>query len=194
MDPIDARARGPSEPLRRMVDLLGQILGENIARHRGDELYEIVETLRTVAIEERGLDELQDRIADLSLNQLEGVLRSYTGYFHLANIAEQVEIARINREREWRATREKPRAESVAAAVESLVDEGWDADRLYELLTRLSVEPTLTAHPTEARRKTLLDIQQRIAKVLMIFQQRNPTDLELDRLRESLRREVEVMF
>lgn len=194
MEPSDDRAAGLTESLRGMVDVLGRLLGDNIARHRGEQLYETVEALRTVAIEGRELEALRRRVADLSIAQLEGVLRSYTAYFHLANIAEQVEIARINRERERRATPREPRAESVAAAVERLVDAGWDAGRFESLLGELLIEPTLTAHPTEARRRTLLDIQQRIARGLMHSQRGDPTDLEIDRLREDLGREVELML
>jgi phosphoenolpyruvate carboxylase len=194
MKPDDRRARGLTESLRSTVDRLGRLLGESIARHRGDDLYELVESLRSRAIETKGLKGLRAKVSELSLEELTGVLRSYTTYFRLANLAEQVEIARINREREQQATRHAPRDESIAAAAERLVDAGWEADDARDLLERLRIEPTFTAHPTEARRRTLLDIQQRIARTLTAHQREHAPRPSDERLQKRLRREVELMF
>ena len=155
-----------TEPLRRMVDLLGRLLGETIEHHAGGDVFEIVESLRTEAIERGPGAELRDEISALSLPEIIGVLHSFGAYFHLANTAEQVEITRINEEREHRATSDHPRTESVADAVEQLQQSGWSRRDFADLLAKLRIEPTLTAHPTEARRETLLDIQTRIARLL----------------------------
>ncbi len=194
MEPTDERARELTAQLRTMVDRLGRLLGENIARHRGPELYETVETLRAEAIRGKDLAKLHGHIGDLSLKQLEGVLRSYTAYFHLANVAEQVEIARINRERAVQATDRQPRPESIEEAVEHLAGEGWQTGDFDHLLQRLRIEPTFTAHPTEARRRTLLDIQRRIAGTLAESHRSESTEAERERLRAQLRRDVELMF
>ena len=194
MEPSEDPARGLTRSLRGMVDTLGRLLGESIVRHRGEAVYEIVESLREEAIASADLEGLRRHIADLSLDQLTGVLRSYASYFHLANIAEQVEIARINRERERRANLETPRPESVDQAVEHLVDAGWESEDFAGLLDELTIEPTFTAHPTEARRQTLLDIQHRIARAFFAVHREDLTDRERGQLREQLRGEVELML
>jgi phosphoenolpyruvate carboxylase len=103
-------------------------------------------------------------IAGLSLDQIRWLLRPYTAFFHLANLAEQKEITRINREREQRATAEAPRAESIAEAFFHLKRRGLTAEQVIAILHRLDIQPTLTAHPTEARRRSILVKQQRLAE------------------------------
>lgn len=155
-------------PLRRNVDLLGRRLGESIRAQYGDRVFESVEELRAVAKRADGAgDDLRELVAELSLSDLEGVLRSYSSYFHLANKAEQLEIIRINRERERDATSEHPRDESVAGAIQALRERGSTRKEVADLLDHLLIEPTLTAHPTEARRDTLLELQNRVAHDLL---------------------------
>ncbi|MFP4599178.1 MAG: phosphoenolpyruvate carboxylase [Persicimonas sp.] len=186
--------QGLSEPLRRQVDLLGRLLGDAIKKHRGEEVFEVVESLRGLAKSPDEGDTLLDRVGELSIEQLEGALRSYAAYFRLANNAEQLEIARINRERERRATRKTPRDESVAQAVATLVEAGLSGEDFGQLLSKLLIEPTLTAHPTEARRRTLLDIQRRIANRLLELGREDRTPPEVDRLTAALCAEVELMI
>ncbi len=90
-------------------------------------------------------------------------MRTLTAGFHLVNKAEQIEIVRINRERAMTATAEAPRRESVAGAIRHLRDAGLDAGQALALVARLDIQPTLTAHPTEARRRTILLHQQAAA-------------------------------
>src|SRR5690606_20104185 len=87
-------------------------------------------------------------------------------YFHLVNQAEQQEIVRVNRVRAGRVARGGTRPESIDEAVAKLKERGVDAATARELLARLEIEPTLTAHPTEARRRSILDKQRRIAAIL----------------------------
>ncbi|QDG53872.1 phosphoenolpyruvate carboxylase [Persicimonas caeni] len=183
-----------TEPLRRQVNLLGHMLGDSIKQHLGEEIFEAVESLRECAKADSDAARLLERVADLSLDELEGVLRSYAAYFRLVNNTEQLEIARINRERERRATREEPREESVAQAIEHLDELGWEKDKVADLLDNLLIEPTLTAHPTEARRRTLLDIQGRIAARLTELGREALTPVERDRAAEEVRSEIELML
>lgn len=188
-----------TEPLRRQVDLLGQMLGEAIKDYRGEEVFDVVESLRACAQQLAGDERtesttLLEQVSELPLDTLVGVLRGYTAYFHLANNAEQLEIARINRQREREATAEEPRAESVAQGIEQLREAGWSARDVKQLLSRLLIEPTLTAHPTEARRETLLDIQARIAEDLGEMGRADLTPTERDELCDAVRREVELIM
>ncbi|MGP1272941.1 MAG: phosphoenolpyruvate carboxylase [Phycisphaerales bacterium] len=116
---------------------------------------------------EAGVDRAADRIASETLDSLVGVVRFVTARFHLYNKAEQLNIAWVNREREKRATPESPRAESIAEAVQRLARAGLSAAEASAAFAGLRIEPTLTAHPTEARRRTILDKQLEIAGCLM---------------------------
>ena len=96
------------------------------------------------------------RIKELSGEEIMWLLRAYTVFFHLVNQAEQQEITRINRERARHSTREAPRTESIDEAVYLLKNRGYSLEEVLEVIGRLDIQPTLTAHPTEARRRSIL--------------------------------------
>lgn len=112
---------------------------------------------------ESALDAAAETIRALSIDELSDITRFVTARFHLLNKAEQMSIIRINRERSKRATQDSSRPESVAAAVHELRKLGVSDEALREATQRLNIEPTLTAHPTEARRRSVLDKQTQIA-------------------------------
>jgi len=109
------------------------------------------------------LDAAAAAIAELDTERIRKVIQVLTMRFHLRNKAEQLEIARKNREREHGATRDNPRPESIAESVAEIARGGASLDELLATLARLDVQPTLTAHPTEARRRAVLRKQGRIA-------------------------------
>ena len=111
-------------------------------------------------------DALAAEVEAEPVGALAAVLRTLTAYFHLVNKAEQIEIVRVNREREMAAAGGAPRGESVQEAVADLKARGLDADQARALVARLDIQPTLTAHPTEARRRTVLLHQQQAAAAL----------------------------
>ena len=111
-------------------------------------------------------DALADAVEGEDTETLAAVLRTLTAYFHLVNKAEQIEIVRVNREREMAASAENPRGESMQEAVAGLKARGLDAEQARDLVRRLDIQPTLTAHPTEARRRTVLLHQQEAAAAL----------------------------
>jgi len=96
------------------------------------------------------------KIKNLDLTTLNVLLRSFTTFFHLVNKAEQLEIVRINTEREIKAKKRSPRSESIAEAVYQLKQNGHSLQNILENLHKLDIQPTFTAHPTEARRLGLL--------------------------------------
>ncbi|MEM6287673.1 MAG: phosphoenolpyruvate carboxylase [Bacteroidota bacterium] len=121
------------------------------------------------AIRERGpeaFDAVTEAVAETEVETLTGVLRTLTAYFHLVNKAEQIEIVRVNRERARAASAEAPRGESVMEAVARLAASGATRAEAVALIGRLDIQPTLTAHPTEARRRTVLLHQQAAAEAL----------------------------
>lgn len=133
-------------------------------------------------------EEVAKPLGRLSLEDIRGVLKRLAIRFHLRNKAEQVHIARVNREREIRAGSGAPRAESIAEAMATLAGQGVAAKDVLEALGRLNIEPTLTAHPTEARRRAVLQKQRTIGDLLQSRREASLTPLEAKR-RESLARQ-----
>ncbi|MEL7472843.1 MAG: phosphoenolpyruvate carboxylase, partial [Planctomycetota bacterium] len=112
------------------------------------------------------LDGAADRLRSVPTQTIREVVQILTMRFHLRNKAEQLEIASINRDRERRATSETPRAESIAEAVARLAESGGTLESIAATLEKLEIAPTLTAHPTEARRRAVLRKQGILAASL----------------------------
>src|SRR5262245_35490140 len=138
------------------IRLLGSLLGQVIAEQAGTELLDLVERIRRTTIRLRREDDPAERaalanlLAGLDLDRAEVVIRAFSLYFRLVNLAEERDQVRSARRRE-RSSREDP----IDAAIAGL-GRGPDADDPRELVGRLRITPVLTAHPTEARRRTLL--------------------------------------
>lgn len=114
-------------------------------------------------IEHAAWDAASARLGALELQSLADVVRVGTARFHLLNKAEQLNIIRVNREREIHASATSPRAESIDEAMYRLRDAGLGPEGVSAIVRELDIEPTLTAHPTEARRRTVLEKQTDIA-------------------------------
>jgi phosphoenolpyruvate carboxylase len=204
---LETEGTGISRPLSRQVNLVGSMLGRVAEEQGGTALFEQVEGLRALCkeAEQEGTpdkrEEAARRIAALDQDTLERLLHVYTTFFHLVNQAEQQEIIRINRERaresgpsEWplgpganNGTADaEPRPQSIDAAVASLKRDGYTSDEVVSLFGQLDIQPTLTAHPTEARRRTVLRKEQHIADLLSTLRRPDATPDEraetLDRL------------
>ena len=110
-------------------------------------------------------------IQGMPLEELIQIVRLITARFHLLNKVEQLQIIRINRERSKAATKASPRAESVRSAILELEHQGRSRSEIQNALGLLKIEPTLTAHPTEARRRTILDKQLEVASTLVELRQ-----------------------
>lgn len=140
-------------------------------------------------------DEAASIIGSLDLDQIAGVLRLTTARFHLYNKAEQLTIAQINRDRERRSTPESPRPESVEAAMRSLASDGWEPERLArEVLRKIDVQPTLTAHPTESRRRSIMNKQLDIARALVRLRREDLLGSERAVLEERVSRMVTLLL
>ncbi len=139
-------------------------------------------------------DRVAERIASMPTAALAWVLRYSTARFHLLNKAEQLSIARINRERERRASPEDPRAESILDAVKTLRDRGVDREGALDLLSRIEVMPTFTAHPTETRRRAIMHKQREIAGSVQRLRRTDPTPPERDEIESELRRVIALLL
>ena len=139
-----------------------------------EESFALVEELRSLAkraIQEQRPElrhEAASRIGQLSLEDIVWMLRVYTAFFMLVNLSEQQEIVRINRMRAVKQP-DVPRAESIDEAVSTLKAIGFSYDQVMALITGLDIQPTLTAHPTDARRRTILYKLQDLAALFNRF-------------------------
>lgn len=159
---LSADSVGLSPPMCDDIVFIDRLLGEVLRGQEGDrllhiarQLYQEPDTAAPLALMER-IPELSD---PLFVHRL---LRAYTVLFQLLNIVEQKEIVRVNRERQVQATG-VPRPESIREAIRRLKESGMTAEEMQALLYRLDICPTITAHPTEARRRSILDKLYRIA-------------------------------
>ena len=143
------------EALSGDIHLLGGLLGEAIRRLAGEPAFELVEEVRAASKDLRGdaspesARRLRDRLGELGLSDLRTLIRAFSVYFDLTNLAEQQ--ARV------RAIRVHLRAadptwidESPESALRQLRDRGIDADQIVEHLERALICPVFTAHPSEA--------------------------------------------
>jgi phosphoenolpyruvate carboxylase len=148
-------------PLRRDVRLLGDLLGRVLVEQEDESLLDDVERVRGLARAARAgapHDDLAAAVAELPLERQASVLRAFATYFQLANVAEQEH--RIRRRRAY-AHEERVRDESLAASFARL-----EAVPAGELERRVSLLLVLTAHPTEAVRRTVLTAHMRVGALL----------------------------
>lgn len=168
------RKRKVDRPLRRDVRFLGKLLGEVLVEQEGEPLFRLEEEVRDLAIRRRrgpkeGREEagakLQELLARLPTEQAEPVIRAFATYFQLVNLAEQHH--RIRRSRYWASQPgAPPQRGSLAAVLRTARDAGVSAADARAAIAALEVTLTVTAHPTQAARRTLLDKLDRIHSVL----------------------------
>jgi phosphoenolpyruvate carboxylase len=160
------------DPLRASVSMLGHALGQILREQGGDALLAKVEEIRKQCIElrENVSPELQrallDECARLDLDMAFSLVRAFTTYFHLVNIAEERGRLRTLEGREIALKGDAPRSESIGQAFSELRDEGVSADDVRRLLGRILIEPVFTAHPTESRRRSILDHLEEIEQIV----------------------------
>lgn len=179
-------------PLSRQVNMLGKLLGRAVHEVVGETSFQHAERLRTLCKavyldgDSRHWEQARAEISALSLEEILWLVRAFTTYFHLVNKAEQREIARINRGRERTGTPAQPRHESIAEAVCFLKQRGCSLDEVSAVLARLDIQPTLTAHPTEARRRAILNKQKDLARLLEQLQRGDLTPAEIEAAMDAI--------
>jgi phosphoenolpyruvate carboxylase len=181
--------------LTQDVRELGRLLGEVIKTQTSETAFDVVEGIRTVSIDYRAGDRedrapVRERLAEVDAGTQETVARAFTTYFALSNLAEERERVRAVRRGEQRGTL----ADSIEAAVERLSARGADADDFERVLEDVSIQPTFTAHPTEARRKTIKAKLRTVAGLLRQLDEQKLTDRERDRATARLDAELTALW
>jgi phosphoenolpyruvate carboxylase len=170
------------------------MLGNVIADSGGAALLRDVEHLRSLVIKARDNDrferEAERLVASWPLERAEMVARAFTCYFHLANLAEEHQRARVIRERDRGPT---PMPESLAAAVADLRPT-LGPKRFAALVTTLQVHPVFTAHPTEARRRAVVTAIRRVGEQMERLDDPRISDPERREAERRLIEEVDSLW
>lgn len=184
--------------LRARVKLFGQLLGNIVRRLEGDEVYNAIETLRKGFISLRQQESAQKRtrlmrlINELSPQALETVIRAFSIYFSLVNLAEE---DFLYRERRRQVNQGGPLwLGSFDQAMRELKADGVEADRLHELLSQCRYMPVFTAHPTEARRRTVMEAQRRIFIAAESLNKPKLSQLERAEISRQLETQIQVLW
>ncbi|RVT54102.1 phosphoenolpyruvate carboxylase [Rubrivivax albus] len=181
---LDTKAREAAEknkPLVEDIRLLGRILGDVIREQEGKEAFELVERVRQLSVAYRlKADASAGRVLDrllknLSVDQTVSVIRAFSYFSHLANIAEDRHHVRRRRVHERAGHLQEG---SLAMSFERLHRAGHRASDIAAMLQQAHVSPVLTAHPTEVQRKSILDAERAIAELVG---QRDGLDGDADR-------------
>lgn len=185
--------------LRRDVRYLGNILGEVLVHQGGRELLELVEQIREQSKALRAnfdstlFEQLQITINSLSTEKRHQVIRAFAIYFQLVNIAEQNHRIRRKRDYEFLAG-EEVQDGSIEHAIKVLKEKNVSREDVEEMLAGISLELVITAHPTEATRRAVLDIHKRIALDVMELDNPTLTYREREKLTEKLLNEVMILW
>jgi phosphoenolpyruvate carboxylase len=171
--------------LRRDIRELGVLLGRSLARQEGPEVLAFVEHVR--ALVRTDLAAAEATLAGVDPLAATRLVRAFTAYFHLANVAEQV-----HRARELAAIRAE-RGTWLSQAVERIMAAGANPGELAAGVRRLAVRPVFTAHPTEAARRTVLSKLARIA-VLLEDRERAADEHDRRRAERSLEEQIDLLW
>ncbi|WP_438349006.1 phosphoenolpyruvate carboxylase [Paenibacillus sp. FA6] len=196
---VSASKSNSSNLLRRDVRFLGNILGEVLVHQGGNELLEIVEKIRETSKSLRSeyvsevYTEFKETISTLKPETRHQVIRAFAIYFELVNIAEQNH--RIRRKRDYeRSAGETIQPGSIESAIQDLKERNFSYEEVKEIIEGLSLELVMTAHPTEAMRRAILDIHKRISEDVMLLDNPTLTFREREQLRVKLLNEVITLW
>ncbi|HJU99634.1 MAG TPA: phosphoenolpyruvate carboxylase [Burkholderiaceae bacterium] len=166
---VDAQA-DKDAPLKEDIRLLGRLLGEVLLEQEGEEVFAVVETIRQTAVRFRreadagAAKELDGMLKILTREQTISVVRAFSYFSHLANIAEDQH--HIRRRRAHLLAGSAPQQGSINFALGKLKDAGVAQDTVATFFQDALIAPVLTAHPTEVQRKSILDAEHDIARLL----------------------------
>ncbi len=158
-----------NQPLMDDIRLLGRILGEVIREQEGREAYELVERVRQLSVafrlkrDAQAGKQMDKLLKGLSGEQTVSVIRAFSYFSHLANIAEDRHHVR---RREVHEREGSLQAGSLGYALERLFDAGVRPAEVAKTLAHGFVSPVLTAHPTEVQRKSILDAERAVAELV----------------------------
>ena len=184
--------------LSATIHLLGEALGDVLRAQESVALFETEEHIRALAKARRAGEmdaavRLPLAVADLPVDAARATASAFAVYFDLINLAEEVHRIQALRARE-RAQYPAPIGESIGEAIARLQARGVTSERMAELLRELRIELVLTAHPTEAKRRTVLSKLQRISDLLRHLQDADLLPRERTELMAGLQAEITALW
>ena len=185
-------------PLRDDIRLLGRILGDTIREQEGEEVFDLVESVRQTSIRFHRDDdviarqELESLLNGMTPRQTTRIIRAFSYFSHLANIAEDQHHIRRTRAHDLAGS--APRAGTIGHALNRAFEAGIPAERLRAFFAEALICPVLTAHPTEVRRKSSLNREMDLAQLLAAREHGQMTPDEEAACDESMRRAVLTLW
>ena len=179
--------------LREDVHALGSLVGEVLRDQGGEDLLKAVEGDRIAAIRRRedepeGAVELIVRTANRPARQAHDLIRAFSNWFEVVNLAERVH--RVRRRREYMNRADRPQPGGIGDCLYRLKAAGLGGEQVLELLGGVTIYPVFTAHPTESTRRTMLRKQQQIADLMIERLDPTLTPTERRSIWERIRTEV----
>ena len=196
LDPIEPTEK--DAPLRYDIRLLGRILGDTVRAQEGEEVFELVEHIRRTGVQfhrnadEAARQELQSIMSGLPTDRALSIIRAFGYFSHLANIAEDQH--HIRRTRAYAKAEAPPRPGTMAYALGRARQARLTREQLQGFFDHALCSPVLTAHPTEIRRKSSIDREMEIARLLDERDRVEFTPEELAANRRALRRNVLTLW
>ena len=168
-------------PLREDVRLLGNLLGETLKEHAGQDLFNQVEQIRALSKGARdgqveAEKQLEQLLSSLDDHEILPLTRAFTHFLNFANIAEQYHVVRSRRQSEFDANAPSPNP--LDHLFEKFKQQQISSETLFEQICQLKIELVLTAHPTEVSRRTLIQKYDGINDCLSKFDQQKLTPRE----------------
>lgn len=201
MHPTDhesAPSQDPHHPLREDIRLLGRVLGDTVREQHGEATYELVDQIRRHSVRFRRADDqaarqaLEATLDSLSREQMLQVIRSFSYFSLLANIAEDQH--QIRTQRQAALTGHAATEGTLEHALGRFAAKGLDAQQVLDLIGHAQIAPVLTAHPTEVRRHSILHEQMQLARLLRERDLTPQTPEERAESEEELRRIVLTLW
>jgi phosphoenolpyruvate carboxylase len=189
----DLQFPGKETALREDVHALGGLVGEVLRDQGGEGLFSLVEGDRVAAIGRRDGNpqsavELAVRTSDRAAAEARDLIRAFSKWFEVVNLAERVH--RVRRRREYLIHSDRPQPGGIGDCMYRLKAAGLGAPQVLELLAGVTIYPVFTAHPTESSRRTMLRKQQQIADMMIERLDPSLTPSERRSVWERIRMEV----
>ena len=185
-------------PLRDDVRLLGRILGDTLREQEGEASFQLIENVRRAAVRFRKTQDDRDRVQleqtldTLSPSETLVVVRAFSYFSQLSNIAEDLHHNRRHRAHLKAGT--APKDGSLLLALERIEEKHISKKTLQAFLDSALISPVLTAHPTEVQRKSVLDCQLIISRLLSDRDRLDMTPDDLADNEETLHRFVLILW
>jgi phosphoenolpyruvate carboxylase len=185
-----------TEPLREDIRLLGGILGQIVRKHAGEATFDLVEKARVESFRVRRSEidraELEELFRDIDVADAISVIRAFSHFALLANLAE--DIHRERRRAIHVRAGDPPQDSSLAATYRKLDSAGLADEQVGKALADATVVPVITAHPTETRRRTVFEVQHRITELMRFAGRTELTPDERNDVNVALNRQILTLW